>query len=313
MKGLELAEKYYNEFGAPMIHEQFPEIEGIIAVGLVGSGSECFGYDDDISVDHDFEPGFCIFIPSEDVIDRKTCFRLERAYAKLPSEYLGYKRNLLSPQDGDRHGVIRMDDFFKAKVGSADGKLSIEEWLRLPENNLAEATNGKIFRDDLGVFSDIRNELLNMPTDIRLKRLAGNLMLMAQSGQYNYMRCLERGDFAAARLAAFEYVNAAINTIFLLEGKYRPYYKWTFRALKELACGEKYVSDLEKILCGGATEDEASEIAFVIENVAEKIIDELNSQCLTKAVCGDLKKHAYSVNDAIKDVNIRNYSIFAAV
>ena len=43
MKGIEIAEKYYLEFGAPMIKEQFPELEEIVAVGLMGSGSECYG------------------------------------------------------------------------------------------------------------------------------------------------------------------------------------------------------------------------------------------------------------------------------
>ncbi len=47
MKGLEIAEKYYEECGAPMIRELFPELEEILAVGLIGSGSECMGYDDD--------------------------------------------------------------------------------------------------------------------------------------------------------------------------------------------------------------------------------------------------------------------------
>ena len=65
MKGLELSRKYYEEFGKPMLKEQFPEIEHLIAVGLVGSGSDCYGYDDDISHDHDFEPGFCLFLPAK--------------------------------------------------------------------------------------------------------------------------------------------------------------------------------------------------------------------------------------------------------
>ena len=79
VKGLELSEAFYREYGAPMIHERFPDLEKLIAVGLVGSGSECLGYDDTLSRDHDFEAGFCLFLPDESRIDRKTAFSLERA------------------------------------------------------------------------------------------------------------------------------------------------------------------------------------------------------------------------------------------
>ena len=74
MKGLELSRAYYEAYGAPMIHEQFPEYEEIIAAALTGSGSECYGYDDEISRDHDFEPGFCLFLPGEEIEDRRTAF-----------------------------------------------------------------------------------------------------------------------------------------------------------------------------------------------------------------------------------------------
>ena len=106
MKGLEIAEKYYLEYGAPMIKEQFPELEGILAVGLCGSGSECNGYDDDLSRDHDFEPSFIIFLPPEEVVDRRTAFRLERAYDKLPDEFMGLRRNKDVSFDTGRHGVV---------------------------------------------------------------------------------------------------------------------------------------------------------------------------------------------------------------
>ena len=86
MKGLELAKAFYEEYGKPML-EEFPEIKDKLAIGLCGSGSECFGFDDEFSKDHDFEPGFCIFLPDEREVDRHTAFRLERAYAKLPMEF----------------------------------------------------------------------------------------------------------------------------------------------------------------------------------------------------------------------------------
>ena len=50
MKGLELSEKFYKEYGEPMLQENFSDILPYIAVGLAGSGSECYGYDDGISV-----------------------------------------------------------------------------------------------------------------------------------------------------------------------------------------------------------------------------------------------------------------------
>ena len=80
MKGLELSRAYYDQYGEAMLKEKFSGILPLIAVGLCGSGSECYGYDDEVSTDHDFEPGFCIFLPGEDVVDRQTAFRLERTF-----------------------------------------------------------------------------------------------------------------------------------------------------------------------------------------------------------------------------------------
>ena len=97
MKGIEISKAYFEEYGKPMLETDFSEALPYLCVGLVGSGSECFGFDDEVSRDHDFEPGFCIFIPGEDVLDRRTEFLLERAYAKLPKEFMGLKRGLVSP------------------------------------------------------------------------------------------------------------------------------------------------------------------------------------------------------------------------
>lgn len=296
-----------------MLREQFPEWQDKIAVGLVGSGSECFGFDDEISRDHDFEPGFCLFLPDESVIDRQTAFKLERAYAKLPKEFAGFSRQNMNPVGGNRHGVIRFSDFYLEKVGAADGKLSAAQWLTLPSYALAEATNGEIFRDDCGTFSAIRKSLLEMPEEIRRKRIAGNLLLMAQSGQYNYNRCLSHGESGAAQLAAVEFVKAAMQVVFLLNRAYMPYYKWSFRAMRTLPKFSELADTLEFLLTTENSGDLKETKYLVIEDIASMVIGELQAQDLTKAICGDLEKHAYSVNDSITDADLRNRNIFAAV
>lgn len=308
MKGLELSKSYYEEFGKPMLEKDFAELLPYIAVGFVGSGSDRYGFDDKVSTDHDFEPGFCIFLPGEDVVDRRSAFLLERAYAKLPKEHKGYARQPLSPVGGNRNGVMRTADFYLNAVGAPDGKLSANAWLHIPDYALAEATNGDVFYDGYGEFSAIRTYLSDMPRDIMLKRLAGNILIMAQAGQYNYPRCLAHGEKEAAFFACSEFVNAALKVIFLLRGKYVPYYKWSFRALRQLDTEERYSEKLSSLLCGGA-EDKMS----TIESISADIISELKFLNITKAQCGELEKHAYSVNDCIADSDLRNMHILAAI
>ena len=295
----------------PMLREQFAALLPHLAAGLLGSGSECFGFDDAVSRDHDFEPGFCIFLPGEDVVDRRAGFQLERAYAKLPREFEGVSRPVLLPVGGARRGVLRTGEFFTGKVGAPDGALTLGQWLSLPEQALAEATNGEVYFDNAGELSAIRERLAYFPEDVRLKRLAGHLLLMAQSGQYNYVRCLAHGEPAAAQMAVGEFVKSALSAVFLLNRRYQPYYKWSFRALRGLPLLSELAAPLEALL----TTDNAApaEKSDTIERVAAAVIDALQAQDLTQAVCGDLEKHAYSVNDRVSDGDLRNAHVLAAV
>ena len=313
MKGLELSEKYYNEYGAEMLRKNFAEVEGKLAIGLVGSGSECFEYDDEVSQDHDFEPGFCIFIPDVSEVDEQTAFALSRAYAKLPDEFMGFKRLKLSPVGGSRHGVIRISEFYISKCGHPAGKLMPGNWLNVPEYSLAETVNGKVFVDNYGEFTRIRESLSYYPELIRLKKLSGYLLQMAQSGQYNYVRCIKRGENAAAQLALHTFTESALHVIFLLNKKYMPYYKWCFRALRDLERLSGIYDSLEYLISSDNDNGKAATKAGMIEDIAALIIRELKADGLTDANCNELEKHAYSVNDHIQDGMIRNMGIFESI
>ena len=302
MKGLELSESFYNEYGKKMLEQEFGDYLGEIAVGLVGHGSECFGFDDEISRDHDFDAGFNIWIPERD--DAVFGFRLFRAYSKLPKEYLGVSVKNKSVGGASFKGVKTIEEFYSFYIGGKTLPKTNAEWLSIPDFYLAEATNGKVFYDGLGEFTKIRDYLKNeRPEDVRLKKLASSLFYMAQSGQYNYKRCMDHGERVAAAMALSEFVSSAAATVFLLNREYAPYYKWLYRSIKRLNELSEVGDMLENAL---ASPYDSSEVTLLVESVSAKIIAHLVEMGYVANKGEYLEPYAYAVNDLIRDVNLRN-------
>ena len=305
MQGIELSRKYYETYGIPMLEENFSHVLDRIAIGLVGEGSECLGFDDTISQDHDFEPGFCLFVTKEDYW--KFGFPLERAYAKLPKTFMGFQRSHLSPVGGNRHGVLIIEDFYRRFLGSTTAPQTPEQWLSIPPATLRTATNGEIWRDDLGVFSAVRMELQQgYPEDVRLKKLAAHTVLMGQAGQYNLSRCLARGETGASQLCISTFVCHAISAIYLLNNVYEPFYKWAYRGMRCLPL----LSDLEHPLTAIVTAED--KVAFV-EEIAGALGNAFRSQGISKVPGNQLTAHAYAIMEQIKDGQIRNLHIMDGI
>ncbi len=312
MQGLDISREYYLQHGKRMLEEQFSDVASRIAAGLCGEGSECLGFDDEISRDHDFDMGFCLWITKED--EERFGFRLERAYSRLPKEFMGLKRGFLSPVGGNRRGVITIEDFYTRHLGAPSAPDSTERWLYTPSHSLLSACNGEVFSDSLGIFSSIRNELLNgYPEDIRRKKLAAHTILMAQSGQYNYNRCLSRGEKGAAQLAVFEFVKHTISSIYLLNNKYEPFYKWAYRGLKKLDILGHIGDSLQALTELDNTKSNSETKLSVIDDISMLLINEFQAQGLTEATCCDLEKHAYSIQNGIYDNNLRNIHIMEGI
>ena len=298
-KGLELARAYYEQYGRPMLEKEFPDVLDRIAAGLCGHGSECFGYDDEVSRDHDFEPGFCLWLTDED--ERAFGFRLFRAYRRLPQEFEGIRLENKSLFGSDFKGVHTIRQFFSFYIGERLPETN-EEWLQIPDLYLAEATNGDVFADPLGEFTKVRNALLDRPEDVRLKKIAARAVEMAQSGQYNYLRCLRHGEAGSAQLALTEFVRSSCSMIFLLNRRHEPYYKWVFRAMTELDTLSSLKDALEFLLLG---ENDSKLKAGVIEDICSSVISELRAQELTDSSSDYLEDHAFEVQERITSPSIR--------
>ena len=307
MKGLELSKKYWEEIGRPAFEKGCPEVLEKASVGLVGEGSECFGFDDEISRDHDWGPGFCVWLSDADL----AAFGAKAAdvYASLPEEFMGFMRLNVSAQTQGRVGVMSSGSFYARYTGFDRVPANIYEWRCVPENGLAVATNGEVFQDGCEEFRRVREGLLGFfPSDLRKKKLAMHCALAAQSGQYNYSRCAHRGEMVAAFTALAEFIQHVQATVFLLNKRFKPYYKWTHRAMKELPILGISLSPMIEHLTGN---DEFPVKIELIEEVSAKIIEELKKQHLSGSDSDFLLNHAESIQGRIEDPQLRQMHIMA--
>ena len=88
MTGQQLARQYYETLGRPALAAHFPALVPRMAVGLAGEGSECFGFDDALSRDHDWGAGFCIWLEEDDF--RQYGAQVQAVYDSLPAEKAGF-------------------------------------------------------------------------------------------------------------------------------------------------------------------------------------------------------------------------------
>lgn len=242
-KGLVLCRKFYETYGKPMLEQQFPEYVNKIAVGLAGEGSDCFGYDDEFSRDHDWGPDFCIWVTEDTYAEIGK--ELERAYESLPREFMGYQRTK-SKNGFGRRGVVTIPDFYKRLVQtSAWEKL---DWQQVQDASLAAAVNGEVFRDDEGIFTAFREKLQEgHPQSIRLLKIAESMARFSQCGQYNYFRMLGRGDAMSAQMMLADAIKEAMKLQHYIENRYPPHDKWLRRSLRETNKGRKLETLLEEL------------------------------------------------------------------
>ena len=306
MRGIERAKVWYEGHLSPLLESDFGELFPRIAVGMAGRGSECFGFDDEISRDHDASVGVSLWLTDED--EARYGFRLQRAYDKLAKETL--------PREGEgresklgpcEHGVVRIGDFYRRHTGIPRAPENWREWLYTPEYAFAEATNGEVFRDELGAFTGIRDAILHdMPEDVRLKKLAARTVMMAQSGQYNFARCLRHGEGGAAALALGEFVRNAVSLVFLLNFRFAPYYKWMFRAMRQLPELGELTCDLESLL----TKEEPEQLKQErIEKVCAEVLKKLRSEELTSGTDPYLEPHAFEIMKRIRSRELRELHV----
>lgn len=306
MKGLELCRTYFFEHGLPMLEAEFPHLLDRMAAGLVGDGSDCFGYDDHISRDHDWGPGFCLWLSKEDYYSFGA--GLSAAMDRLPKSFMGFGPRLDSQWGQGRVGAFSTPDFYTGFIGMDRLPSGLDDWLHIPESALAACTNGAVFMDRGGEFSSWRDFLLNYyPEDVRLKKIASRCMTVAQSGQYNYPRCLKRGDLFSAQYSLVKFCSDFMSLVFLLNRRYSPFYKWMHKAVGEApVLGVRTKDSVSRLMdsSGHAGKED------VVEELCRLVILELKNQELTDDVGDFLADHGPRVQKRIRDSGLASRNVW---
>jgi hypothetical protein len=310
MRGLELARRYYEEVARPTIARTFGDESRRFAVGLVGEGSECFGFDDEISRDHDWGPGFCIWLTVDDYL--RFGDDLRALYGSLPKTFGGYGPRRETTAD-ERTGVFEITDFYRRFIGYAHPPITQDEWRSIPEAHLATATNGSVFTDLSGEFTAFRQGLLAFyPHDVRLKKLAARCFHAGQAGQYNFQRSAARNEAVAAHLSLGRFMEAAASAVYLLNERYAPFYKWLHRGLKDLPSPGGQVHRLLSDLCPRPGTDgpiSYSHQETIVEQVSRLIVDRLRADGLSDSPGDFLVDHAHSIRSRIDDRHLRDLPV----
>lgn len=305
MTGLEVSRDYFFRIIQPALSQGFPHIYAQAAAGLAGNGSECFGYDDALSRDHDWGTACFLWLPEScrDMIPTLSSW-LEELYAKHPPAYPRHS----SPYGGVT-GVMTVADFYRSLIGSAERPKALTDWLRIPEENLAMAVNGEVFLDNLGHFTRVRNELLqHYPEDILRKKLAACCMSMAQTGQYNHGRMAARRDWVTLRGILSRFTDAAMEAAFLLNRRYKPYYKWAYRAMSELpVLGHSFAPLLTELaLSPDFDPDSLLQQSRCIEEICSLLRQELQRQGFSRETDDFLVAHGEAIQQSISDPFLRS-------
>ncbi len=293
---LDRCEAFYEKYGVPMIHEKYSEYEGCIAVGMVGDGSDCFGFDDDISTDHDYGLGFCMWLDAETF--EKIGSSLQNDYEELLQENgakflkehgeneTAFSQEFLS----NRRGVFEITAFYENILGLPYDNENL--FILTEENKLALAVNGRVFRDDEGVFTKIRQYLKSYyPEKIWRYRLAEKLHDFSQYAQSNYARMMARKDYVTSGLCISKGVESAMDIAYILNRQYAPYYKWKRKGMETLPRLKQIIPLLDKISTTGNQSaawenytysadsiNKDDEIITSFELVAMEILNEIKRQ-----------------------------------
>lgn len=257
ISGLELSEKYFHDAVKPIIENHFSSLG--YSCGLIGTGSEVLGFDDETSHDHNWGPRLILFLSDSDYTEHRE--RIDRVFKQhLPNSFYGFSTNFSDSNKGDRllidkpsgeinHfiEIVTIKDYFEKILGlDVYKELEASDWLSFPQQILLSIQSGRVFYDKLGLNS-VRDKLAWYPHDAWLYMIASSWRRIGQEEHLAGRAMMTDQDIGFSVIAS-RLVREIMQLGFLYERKYAPYAKWLEKAFLNLECSKSLASLLNTIV-----------------------------------------------------------------
>ena len=323
--GLKLCDLFYQKEIGPILRKEFPRLR--YSAALIGWGSEVLGFDTPMSRDHHWGPRLLLFLNHQDCVRLKAKIN-QTLSDKLPYEFLGYSTNYGEPDRGGVRHLVKTNrgpvnhmvqiftpkSFFEARLGfDPSKKISVIDWLTVPQQKLLEAVSGEIYHDGLGTLRTIREKLKFYPRDVWLYLLAAQWIRIAEVEAF-VGRAGDVGDELGSGLIAAHQVNEIMKLAFLMEKQYAPYSKWFGTAFGKLRVGATLTPVLRGVLLAKTWKAREKRLADAYSIVARQH----NALRITRPLPTEVTKYfgrpylvmqsglfVSSIREAIKDPQVR--------
>jgi hypothetical protein len=225
LTGAGVSRLLWQEAVAPLLARAFPRLR--YAAGRLGSGSDVFGLDDEISRDHDWGCRLTVLL---DATDRTAVSQVRELLAgELPASYRGLPvrfETTWDPAAAHRVEVVTAGDFARSRLGADPlPGLSVIDWLVLTGQGVLEVTAGPVFTDQTRDLGRLRETLRWYPPDIERYVLAAGWGQI-KARMPNHTRAAQRGDDLGSRLIAAAMAADLARLAFLAHRRWAPYSKW---------------------------------------------------------------------------------------
>jgi hypothetical protein len=268
---------------APIIAETAPNLPYTAA--LIGSGSDVLGLDTPRSMDHDWGPRLTILLDDDDIARWRQPV-LAALESGLPEAVLGIPTFIPGSHDlpGDepvshhgseslrQHGVAvtTLQNVTTMITGiNLSAGITPGDWLTIPQQCLLEMTAGPVYRDDSGLFTQLRNRISWYPDDIWRYLLAARWKRIAQLEAF-VGRTGELDDDLGSQLITLRIIDDTMHLAFLQERRYAPYAKWLGTAFSRLDIAARLMPLLNDARFARAWQERETHLLPAIELLAHR-------------------------------------------